>query len=117
MVIYSIPVYSLCSLMEPERDWKLVTCSYSALYFHTYPMLFRRMLGIHTIFGAVFWSWERRNKHVFGESQRTKVKIHCCTVLRVLQWLVGFYVELFTIFLLTFVLLTRIKRPLLKVER
>ena len=37
---------------------------------------------------------------MFLESlQRTKVKIHCCTELRVLKWLVGDYVEGFYYFL------------------
>ena len=35
----------------------------------------------------------------FGSLQRIKVKMHCCTVLRVLQWLVGVYVERFYYFL------------------
>ena len=53
------------------------------------------MLGIQEVF--------RRGRGVvsrfFDSLQRTKEKIRCCSVLRVLQWLAGVYVESFYYFL------------------
>ena len=51
--------------------------------------------------------------------QRTncKVKIHCCTVLRVLQWLVGVFEERFYNFLTNLRASNSYKTVLLKVER
>ena len=47
-----------------------------------------------------FFRRERDAVSMFLESlQRTKVKIHCCKVIRVLQWLAGVYVERFYYFL------------------
>ena len=50
-------------------------------------------------FGQFFRLGRDAVSRFFESLQRTKVKIRCCTVLRVLQWLAGVYVEGFYYFL------------------
>ena len=50
-------------------------------------------------FGQFFRRGRDAVSRFFESLQRTKIKIRCCTVLRVLQWLAGVYVERFYYFL------------------
>ena len=78
--------------------------------------MFRRMLGIHTILGSFFRLGRDAVSRFYASLQRTKVKICCCTVLQVLQWLAGVCVERFYYFLTNLRASNAYKRPLLKVE-
>ena len=68
-------------------------------------------------FGQFFRRGREAVSMFFESLQRIKVKIHCCTVLRVLQWLVGVYVERFYYFLTNLRAFNSYKMALLKVER
>ena len=72
--------------------------SYSAQYFHTYPMRVLKNTWNSHHFGPFFHRGRDTVSSFFESLQRTKVKIRCCTVLQVLQWLAGVYVEHFYYF-------------------
>ena len=79
------------------RDWKIVTCSVSTRYFHTY--LMRMRVSKNAWNSHRFGRRGRDAVSMFFEAlQRTKGKICCCKVIRVLQWLAGFMWNVFTTF-------------------
>ena len=78
----------------------LETCHvllWHAILSHTPQACFEECLEF-TPFWAVFHHGKDAVSRFFDSLQRTKVTICCCTVLRVLQWLAGVYVERFTTF-------------------